>query len=35
MGRIFTGVHFPLDILVGGILGIFVSWFFWKLFKKK
>jgi undecaprenyl-diphosphatase len=28
MGRIFTGVHFPLDILVGGILGIFVSWFF-------
>ena len=34
LGRIITGVHFPLDVVAGGILGIFISWFFWKLYKK-
>ena len=32
LSRIFTGVHFPLDIVVGAILGILISWSF---FKKK
>lgn len=25
--RIYTGVHFPLDVLAGGILGGFLGWF--------
>lgn len=35
LGRVFVGVHFPLDVLVGGFLGFVVSFFFWRVFKKK
>ncbi|AQX27807.1 MULTISPECIES: undecaprenyl-diphosphatase [unclassified Bartonella] len=26
-GRVFTGVHYPLDVLAGVFLGSFISWF--------
>ncbi|WP_438721997.1 undecaprenyl-diphosphatase [Bartonella rochalimae] len=26
-GRVFTGVHYPFDVLAGVVLGSFVSWF--------
>ncbi|MCL6229521.1 undecaprenyl-diphosphatase [Bartonella bilalgolemii] len=26
-GRVFTGVHYPFDVLAGMVLGSFVSWF--------
>ncbi|HOF55943.1 MAG TPA: phosphatase PAP2 family protein [Prolixibacteraceae bacterium] len=29
--RIYTGVHFPLDIAGGWIFGIFTGWFFYRL----
>lgn len=30
--RIYVGVHFPLDILTGAVIGILFSWIFAKLF---
>ena len=33
--RIFLGVHYPLDILVGGLVGIGIGFLFSKLFEKK
>jgi len=35
MSRIFVGVHYPGDILVGIIVGIGVGFFTWKYFAKK
>jgi len=34
LARIFVGVHWPSDILVGAILGITMGWVLNKLFKK-
>ncbi|KQC29726.1 phosphatase PAP2 family protein [Flagellimonas eckloniae] len=32
--RIYVGVHFPLDILVGAIIGILSAIFFYKMYKR-
>lgn len=32
--RIYLGVHFPLDVLAGALLGIFFGWIFSKYFPK-
>lgn len=32
--RIYLGVHYPLDIIVGGILGVVIAWLVYKLFEK-
>jgi undecaprenyl-diphosphatase len=29
--RIYLGVHYPLDVLCGSILGIFIGYFFYKI----
>lgn len=34
ISRIFTGVHWPSDILVGAIIGIFSGWLIIKIFNK-
>lgn len=34
IGRIFVGIHWPLDILAGAILGILMGWLLNKLFRK-
>jgi undecaprenyl-diphosphatase len=34
ISRVFVGVHWPLDILVGAVLGILMGWGLNKLFKK-
>jgi len=31
IGRIYCGVHFPLDVAVGLMLGVACMWFFWRL----
>ena len=33
-GRVFCGIHWPLDILAGAIVGIFSGWLIVKIFKK-
>jgi len=30
IGRIYVGVHFPLDVAVGLIIGMATMWFFWR-----
>jgi len=32
--RVFVGVHWPLDILVGALVGIFSGWLVYKIFKR-
>lgn len=34
VSRVFAGVHWPLDIVAGATLGIFMGWVLNKLFKK-
>jgi len=34
ISRVYVGVHWPLDILVGALLGILTSWVLNRLFKK-
>jgi len=34
LARIYTGVHYPLDILGGMVLGVLVGWGMWKAGKK-
>jgi len=34
LARIFTGVHWPLDIFVGAVLGILMGWLLNKIFRK-
>jgi undecaprenyl-diphosphatase len=34
MSRIYVGVHFPIDIMVGGCVGIFSGWLFYKLHQR-
>jgi undecaprenyl-diphosphatase len=34
LGRIFVGIHWPLDILAGAIVGIFSGWLASKIFRK-
>jgi len=34
ISRVFVGVHWPLDILAGAILGILMGWILNKLFRK-
>ena len=37
VSRIYMGVHFPLDVIVGGVIGVVFAWFVWsarKRFKK-
>jgi len=33
--RVFCGIHWPLDILAGALLGLFTAWLIIKFFKKK
>jgi len=35
LARIYVGIHYPLDILGGMVLGILVGWGSWLLFGKK
>ncbi len=30
--RIYIGVHFPLDVLTGGLIGVILGWLFAKLY---
>lgn len=32
--RIYLGVHYPLDIIVGGLLGMLIAWLVFKIFEK-
>lgn len=32
MSRIYVGVHFPIDLMVGASIGIFSAWMFYKLY---
>lgn len=34
MSRIYVGVHFPIDLMVGALVGIFSAWLFYKLYHK-
>lgn len=34
MSRIYVGVHFPGDIIVGAIVGIIMAWLFFKLYQR-
>ena len=34
LARIFTGIHFPSDILGGMVLGVLVGWGSWRIFSK-
>jgi undecaprenyl-diphosphatase len=34
IARVFSGVHWPLDIIAGAIIGIFSGWLVNKIFKK-
>ncbi len=34
LGRVFVGVHYPLDVLAGAIFGIVIGWVGVKVFKK-
>jgi len=33
--RVYVGVHYPLDVFFGALLGLFVSFLFFRIFKKK
>jgi undecaprenyl-diphosphatase len=35
LGRVFVGVHYPLDILGGAVLGGLMAWIFRRLFKSR
>lgn len=32
MSRIYVGVHFPVDIIVGALVGVFSAWLFYRLY---
>ena len=32
MSRIYVGVHFPIDVMFGGLVGIFSAWMFYRLY---
>ncbi|WP_411032239.1 phosphatase PAP2 family protein [Spongiimicrobium sp. 3-5] len=32
--RIYVGVHYPIDIFVGAVVGVLTAWLFYDLFKK-
>ena len=34
VSRVFVGIHWPSDIIVGALVGLFSGWFVVKLFKK-
>jgi undecaprenyl-diphosphatase len=34
LGRIFVGIHWPSDILIGALVGIFSGWLIHEIFKK-
>ena len=34
LARVFCGIHWPLDILAGALVGIFSGWLILKIFKK-
>ena len=31
ISRVFVGAHYPLDIVVGSLLGAAIAWIFWRL----
>jgi undecaprenyl-diphosphatase len=32
LSRVYVGVHFPIDIIVGALVGIFSAWLFYRLY---
>lgn len=32
ISRIYVGVHFPIDVIIGALVGIFSAWMFYKLY---
>tara|TARA_R110002051_G_scaffold43769_1_gene89325 strand:+ start:11292 stop:11867 length:576 start_codon:yes stop_codon:yes gene_type:complete len=32
LSRVYVGVHFPIDIIVGSLVGIFSAWLFYRLY---
>ncbi|MCK4520643.1 phosphatase PAP2 family protein [Candidatus Parcubacteria bacterium] len=34
LARVFCGIHWPLDIFAGAVIGVFSSWLIIKIFKK-
>ena len=34
VSRIYMGVHFPLDVIVGGLIGVVFAWFVWSVKKR-
>ncbi|PIQ06905.1 MAG: hypothetical protein COW72_01430, partial [Candidatus Nealsonbacteria bacterium CG18_big_fil_WC_8_21_14_2_50_37_10] len=35
ISRVFAGIHWPTDIFVGALVGIFSAWLIMKIFKNK
>lgn len=35
LAQVYVGVHYPLDVLAGGLLGSLIAWIMWQLFHKK
>lgn len=35
LAQVYVGVHYPLDVMAGGILGSLIAWIMWQLFHKK
>lgn len=35
LARVFVGIHYPLDILGGAMIGIFTGWLIYKIFSRK
>ncbi len=33
LARVFVGVHYPLDILAGAVVGIFSGWLVWRIYQ--
>jgi undecaprenyl-diphosphatase len=34
MSRIYVGVHFPIDLIVGALVGAFSAWLFYRLYQR-
>lgn len=35
LAQVYVGVHYPLDVVAGGLVGSSIAWLMWQLFRKK